>query len=419
MYVTLLRKHPDLTRLWLAQVISLLGDWFSAVTLLALVSAYTNGSGLATSGLLVARFLPSFIVSPFAGVLIDRLNRKHLLIASDVLRGVLGVVLLLFLSRDTLWLIYLVTVLQAGLAALFEPTRSAVIPNVVSAEDLLKANTLSNVTWSVMLAVGGLAGGVVSTIFGPERALVIDAISFFVSAFFIIQIRARLSEQDGSKAKVSSKPGQGGFREGLGFVRQNPSVAATLLVKFGLSLGSVDTLMVAFATTLFVVGEHGTGSLGILYSAFGIGAVLGPLLFNRFNDNSIRTMRRLLMFSFGCVTLGWFLFGAAPSLLLVSLALVVRAMGGSVTWTYSSTILQLGTPDEFRGRVFSLDWAGFYSAVTLSTLVTGLFIDALGADHIRLITLGTAFLSFIPLLGWISAMHWLDKRELVPVAAGD
>lgn len=422
-YVQLLRRNPDFARLWVASVISLAGDWFDVIALTALVSKYTNGSGLAVSGLLLAHFLPPLIISPYAGVLADRFNRKNLLIYSDLLRVV--IVLLLIITTFTsalLWLVYVLVVLQFMLSAVFEPARGALMPNLVSKEDLLTANTLSNITWSAMLAVGGMLGGVTASLFGTGIALVIDAFSFAFSAYLISRIKTQVDKADEQKTtapKEKKDKDAGGFIDGVRYVAGNPGVLSALFIKFGLSLGSVDTLMIAYATALFVIGENGAGSLGILYSAFGLGAVIGPLLLNKFNNGSIFTMRRLVIAGFGLVTLGWFLFGLAPTLLLTALALTVRAMGGSATWTYSSTLIQLSVPDQFLGRVFSLDWAGYYLAITISTLVTGLVIDSLGKSNAQQITLGTAVVSLVPLLVWIATVIWLERIQPKTVPAGD
>lgn len=418
-YLRVLRQNPDFSRLWLAQVISLLGDWFNTVALSALVSQYTNGSGLAISGLLIARFLPPMFVSPFAGVLIDRFNRKHILILSDALRAVIVLLLLFASGPEHLWLIYVVTVFQFALSAVFEPGRSAILPSLVKPEDLLRANTLGNVTWSAMLAIGAIAGGVVAVLFGTMTALIIDAISFAISAFLISQIKTRQDRLVEQSAPGEISVSRGGFREGLRYVRRNPPIAAVLFIKIGLSMGSVDSLMIAYATSLFIVGANGTGSLGILYSAFGIGAIIGPIILNRFNNGTTMTMRRLMIVSFTWVTVGWLLFGLAPSLFIAALALMVRAAGGSATWTYSSTIIQISVPDSYLGRVFSLDWAAFYLAITISTLVTGILIDTLGSDNIRAITIWTGLLSLLPLVLWAATVAWLEKNKIVPIPVGD
>ncbi len=415
-YVRLLREQPEFAKLWLAQVVSLLGDWFNVIALSALVSEYTGGSGLAVSGLLIARFLPPLLISPTAGVLVDRFDRKRLLMLSDALRAVIVLALLLVRGPEMLWLIYLTTVLQFCLSALFEPARAAIMPSLVAPEQLLEANTLSNVTWSVMLAVGAIIGGVVATFFGTQTALLLDAATFAMSDWFIGRNQVPASAEPIATPEAKTG-GSGSFREGVRYAARNPGVAAVLFVKLGLSLGNVDSVMIAYATSLFVIGENGTGSLGILYSAFGLGSILGPLILNRFNDESARTMRRLLIVSFALVTVGWFLFGSAPTLLIASLALLVRAAGGSVTWTYSSTILQISTANEYLGRIFSLDWAGFYLATTISTLITGVLIDTLGAENVRWIVIGSGVISIIPLALWTLTVSWLErsKQEMATV----
>lgn len=419
-YMQLIRRNPDFAYLWFASVVSLLGDWFNMIALSALVSEYSNNSGLAVSGLLLARFLPPMIVSPYAGVLVDRFNRKRLLIYSDLLRAIIVLLLLFANSPDRLWLIYVLTVAQFSLSAVFEPARGAILPSLVSEDELLPANTLSNVTWSVMLAVGAVIGGLTATLFGATTALLIDAATFGFSALLVSRVNPRRTT-DQTTSTSESTPKNSGFKDGLHYISANPGVLAALFIKFGLSIGSVDSLMIAYATSLFVVGENGTGSMGILYGAFGLGAILGPMLLNRYNDGTVVTMRRLVIISFACVTVGWLLFGFAPTLLLASLALIVRAMGGSATWTYSSTIIQMSVPDRFLGRVFALDWAGYYLAIATSTLLTGILLDHFGSQTAREITIGTGLLSIIPVILWIGAVYWLEriKRTTLPATSGD
>jgi MFS family permease len=208
-------------------------------------------------------------------------------------------------------------------------------------------------------------------------------------------------------AAVSS----GGFVEGLRYLWQHLDTAALLFIKVGLSIGSVDALLIAFATTVFVIGENGTGSLGILYSAFGVGAVLGPILLNRFSDRTVRMLRRLTLVSFIMVVVGWLFLGIAPSLPLAALALMLRAMGGSAAWTYSSTMIQMRVPDDLLGRIFSLDWAAFYLMTTISTITTGLLIDVAGREQVRWVVFIAGFASIAPLLLWLLIVYVLERRE--------
>ncbi|MCZ7542117.1 MAG: MFS transporter [Anaerolineae bacterium] len=299
-YVQMLRSNPGFARLWLAQVVSLMGDWFNLIVLSALVAEYSGGSGPAVSLLVVARVLPPFFISPVAGVLADRFDRRRLLIFSDLARAGVVLAYLLATGPEALWLIYALTVLQFSLSAIFWPAQSALIPSLVPHSDLVRANTLGSITWSMMLAVGAVLGGLVASLVGPVAALITDSATFVVSALFIGAIRAphyvaeTAPDAATPPAAPAVAPSDRGLREGLRYALAHPTTAATLLVKAGLGIVGADTLIVIYGTDVFRLGKDGTGSIGILYATYGVGAVLGPLLFNRVNDGSVRVMRRLI-----------------------------------------------------------------------------------------------------------------------------
>lgn len=445
-YRQLLRDNPGYTRLWLAQVVSLLGDWFNTIVLSALVARYSDGSGLAVSLFLMARFLPPLIVGPFAGVLVDRFDRQKILVYCNVLRTVVVLGFLLATTPDTLWLIYALTILQFSLSAFFEPAQSAITPSLVKRNDLVTANTLASITWSVMLALGAMVGGLVAALFGPVTALIIDAMTFAVAGWLIIGIRVDASPD--SVVVVDSTPDDdesGSFLDGLRYLRRNKMTAAVLMVKGGGSIGNVDLLMTIYATQLFVLGTDGQLSLGIMYSAFGLGAIAGPLLLNRVNDGSIARMRRLIFIGFVFAAIGWVFFGAAGSILVASLGLAVRAMGGSANWTYSSVIIQKSVPDRYLGRVFSLDLAIFQLVTVVSTVIHGASVDWLreqteaqhfllvyseqfvqeavlftgrfGVVNVPLIVFITAVVSLIPVLVWLVLLPRMERREVATVPA--
>lgn len=419
--IQLLRRNPAYARLWGAQAISLIGDWFNTIVLSALVARYTDGSGLAISLLLLARFLPPLIVSPLAGVLLDRYDRRRLLIISDVVRIFVVLGFLLATGPERVWLIYLLTVLQFSFSSLFEPGRSALLPAVVKREDLVAANILGSVTWSIMLAVGGALGGLVSGLLGSNTALLFDAATFAVSALLIWSIRLPREVTHPTKGKAHSTSGLRDYIEGLRYARRNPETLLTLLVKAGGNVGNIDALLIVYATGLFVLGEDGSGSLGVLWSAFGIGAILGPILVERWNNGSVRSMRRIILAGYGFIAAGWFLLAGAPVLAIAALSMMVKAIGSSLYWTYSSAILQKTVDDAYLGRIFSLDMAGFQLFSVLSIIVTGAALEAYGDGSVRIIVVVTGILSLIPLVLWAAALRYLDRRtaqrEQSPAAA--
>ncbi|MDZ4768993.1 MAG: MFS transporter [Chloroflexota bacterium] len=412
-YLDLLRSNPNFARLWLSQVVSLTGDWFNTIALSALVVAYSpQNAGWAVSLLLLARTVPPLLISPFAGVLIDRFDRKALLVWTNYLRA-LVVIGFLLTTTDAgwLWLIYVLSILQFALAAIFEPCQQAITPSLVERDDLVTANTLNTVTWSVLLAFGAVIGGVVASVVGLSAALLIDAVSFMIAGLLAASVRYQ-PIRDVAVIVPGAPVERVTFWDGVRYLRRNSDAASTLFVKFAGSLGNVDTLIIIFGTKLFVMGEGGTLSLGILYSAFGLGAVLGPALLNRFNDGSMGRMRILIAVAFAWMMLAWLLLGWAGSLLVVCIGLIVRAMGGSVNWTYSTVILQKVTDDAYLGRVSSWDWALYYLATVITTIVHGALVDAFGGDDVTGATSVTFVVAAIALMVWslvVRRLHTSDK----------
>jgi MFS family permease len=409
-YLALLRRNGSFSRLWMAQAISFIGDWFNYIAVAALITHFAGASGIAISGLILARFIPPLLAAPVAGVLVDRMNRHRLMIFSDVLRALTVICFFLVNESNWSWLPYLLIMTQSFWGAVFEPARSAFMPSVVAGEDLVTANLLSSVTWSVMLSVGAILGGLVAGAFGTNVAFVVDASSFLLSAALIISIRPIYPVVDETLPVKEKNKSEGSFWEGIAYIRSHPATAASMLIKLGGNVGSFDAILVLYATTLFVVGENGTTSTGLLYTAFGIGAVLGPLLIDRFNDGSVRQMRRLVAVGYALIALGWFLVAGSPIIEAAFFAVCIKAMGSSVYWTYSSVILQKTVEDRFLGRVFALDQAGFQLATVISTILTGAATQHATPDGLRHVVLITSILSFIPCILWTLALPWIEKQ---------
>jgi len=409
-YLQLLRNNPGFARLWLSQVISLTGDWFNTIVLSVLVAQYSDGSGVAVSLFLLARFLPSLIFTPIAGVLVDRYNRKHVLIWSNLLRALIVPLFLLADSPDMLWLIYVVTIVQFILSTVFEPGQSAIIPSLTDEQDLVEANTLVSVTWSVMLAVGAILGGGFAAIFGTQIALLTDAATFAVAAALLATIqykpKGKSKVQDDAEDDTS-------FMEGLRYASRHPQMASTLAVKTTSFIGNFDTIMTVLATQIFIIGSNGEISLGIMFSMFGVGAFIGPMLTNVINDGSVHRMRRLILIGFIIIVIAWGIlaWGATETFIFVCAAIFIRALGGSVNWTYSTIIIQKTAPDAYLGRMFSIDMAGFQLATVISTLAHGWLIDWVGVEHIGWIAVGSGVVSVLPLAFWGWAVRYLERSE--------
>ncbi len=422
-YIRLISSNHEFAKLWAAQFISLLGDWFSTIVISVLLITYTEGTGyqgIAVSGFLIARMLPPLLMRPLAGVLADRFDRKLLLIVSDLLRA-LVVLGLLFASQspDYLPLIYVFVIIQFLISSIFEPARNAIMPSILYRHQLVIGNTLSSVTWSAMLAIGAIIGGLVAEIFGTQMALLIDSMTFVLSAILVTMIAIPESPRSeiGQATRLAKDKSKRTFFDGIRYFLRHPETAWAIFVKGGLSVTSSDTLLIFYGTQVFILGDQGITSMAILWAAFGLGAIIGPLITNRFSDDSVRCLRRLCIVGFALIVIGWLLWGLAPSLELLTLAVIVRAMGGSINWTYSSVIIQQQVPDEYLGRMFSLDFAGFELVQSIGVLVVGFAIDAFGDGGMQAIVFASALAAVAPFLIWLRVVQMLEKNESGAVLA--
>ncbi len=415
-YVELLRVNGNYRRLFIGELVSQTGDWFNSVALFTLLLNLT-GSGQAVAFVLILKLLPTFFIGPIAGVVADRVSRKAIMITSDLLRGIVVLGFLLIDRPDQVWMVYAIIAAEVVLSTFFEPAKTASIPNIVAPRELVSANALSGASWSVTLALGAALGGLVTNAFGRNTAFAIDSISFFVSAGFLLFVRfpaarSPLQRRKGSAGvTIAHAIGVSDFIEGARYLRSNLRVMTLLLVKTGWGLGGgVLLLLAVYGKQLFPIGRDGSTSIGLLYAARGVGAMIGPLIAQRITRGSQRTMRRTIGAAFIISSVFYLLFAQAPWLGLAAVFVVGAHAGGSIQWVFSTALLQIAVPDAFRGRVFALELALVTAAMSLSTYLTGWGLDYGGlSPRQAAMLLGIAFLA--PAALWISIQPWLDRAE--------
>jgi MFS family permease len=378
-YLSILRRNRNFRLLYIGQMISQLGDWFNAVAVFALLLDLT-GSATAVAWMMIVQFLPVAIVGPLAGVVVDRVDRRRLMIGTDLLRGCLILALLLIHRRDQVWIAYVVMAFIVGAQAFFEPARTATIPNVTSPEELLPANALSSATWSAMLALGASVGGVVTAVAGRNVAFVINAASFFASAFFIARTHYDSTPPAMPRPTgLLALTGISDLIEGLRYVRQRSHVAALMLVKAGWGLaGGVLLLLTIFGQRVFPIGGGSAGGIGVLYGARGVGAGLGPIALRWILGQEPRTLRRAIGPAYFMVGVFYVALAGAPTLWLAALCVLCAHFGGSILWVFSTVLLQLEVPDRFRGRVFAAELALVTLMSSASSYWTGRQLDRAG-----------------------------------------
>ncbi len=419
-YLDLLRSNRNFRNLWLGSVISQFGDWFNVLAAAELITQLTD-SGVALSYLFLARFLPLFVLSPLAGVLADRFNRKHIMVLTDLLRGATVLGFLFIRSADDIWLFYALTILQFSLSALFFPARSALLPSIVKRSEIVTANALDSLTWSTMLAFGAFTGGLVAALFGADAAFIADAGTFLLSAFFIARVVA--PERPVETVVEGAPRRRFEFLDGFRYLMSEPFILGVALAKAGGSLawGAINVLEISYANDVFPMAtpewmrlsDPGTATLGLIYVVSGLGTGLGPLFMRRWLGDTPRRLITGISIGFVLVTIGIGWLSLAGGLAPVLGATAVRTLGSGTLWVFSAALLQTVVPDRFRGRVFSFEFAALTLTQSISTLAAGYLVDSVGLSPQQAV--GVSALTALAMTGlWL--LFFLHYRR--PLATG-
>jgi len=414
-YIDLLRRNRPFRQLWLGQVVSQIGDWFNTIALYTIILNLT-GSGRDVGLLLVARFVPSFLFGPLSGVVADRFSRQRIMIISDLLRAVVVLGFLFVRSADQLWIIYVLTVLQLGLSTFFEPDKTAAIPSIVEDRELVAANAISSVTWSVMLTLGAAIGGLITGWFGTDVAFILDAATYLLSAALIASIRVqKRRKREREKLTLGRSLGITQTIEGIRYVKDRPRVLALLLVKPAWGLGGgILTLLAVFGERVFPVGKSAATGIGVLFAARGIGTAVGPIVARRMAGEIDTRMQTWIGIAFLIGGVFYVAFGSATSFVFALIVLGVAHCGGSILWVFSTVLLQRAVADNFRGRVFAAELALLTLTMAASNYATGELLDRFQIPP-RLVTIGIGVFFLLPGLAWfLTQRRWdRDVRNLL------
>lgn len=419
-YARLVRTNANFRRLWFAQIVSEIGDWFYTLSIYTLLLQLTGHAGSVALAL-VLQVIPQTFAGPTAGVVNDRIKRKHVMIAADLIRCVVVLAMLLVRSASMVWLVYPLLLAETTMAAFFEPARSAVIPNIAASEEVLVANTLSSATWSVNLLIGASVGGVVAAFFGREAAFVLNALSFLVSALLIGGMHFREPHAESAvplrlKDLVDFTP----VKEGIDYIRNHPTLLPAVFAKAGeLMVGPSWVIFTVMGAGEFAVHRRGIDSAGgamlgmsILLGGRGLGALVGPLISARWAGNNDHRLRLGILFGYITIAFGYGLIGMSRTVWVAAACAMLAHAGGSTVWVFSTTLLQLRTEDRFRGRVFSADLglASFTFATT--AYLCGRFLDH--GIRVRTLATGTGLFMLIPaaLLAWVLRTGYAKKSSL-------
>ncbi|MDP2361142.1 MAG: MFS transporter [bacterium] len=374
--VALLRRRPDLRRLWIGEVVSQAGDSLFQIALLWLMLELTGSSGL-TGLVAMSGYLPILLFGLPAGALVDRLDRRRVMLGANLARAAL--VLVLPLLAAAAWLgpatLGLVTFAMACFSAHFNPARDAIVPELAAPSELRDANTLVQSGWQLALLAGpGLAGLLVPWT-GERHLFSATGLAYLVSALFIWRLRTRrpAGATPPSPLAAELRRSLAEVRSGLRLARSDRRLWAILLVTAADNLFIMGPAIVG--TPLFVkqVLQDGSGDYAFLLTAYAAGMITGSLLLSRFGGRW-RDSRLLL---WGIVLDG---ITFLPLLWVTSFAgawwtLFVHSLMIPLIVIPRPTLIQRLVPRDFHGRVFSMISVAVTGLSAVSVALTGLVAE--------------------------------------------
>lgn len=365
--LTLLRQR-NFALLWFGGVISIGGDWVLYAALPYFVFERT-GSTLATAGMIVAELAPGVVIGSFAGVVVDRLDRRRLLVATNLVQAATVSSLLLVVHGGHVWVVYAVAAIQSVAASFAQPAESALLPSIVDADVLLAANAMTTLNNRLARLAGVPLGGLLLGVGGLAPVVLTDTVSFLVAAVMIAAVVGP-PRVEPARTRFDAE-----WIDGLRLIRRNRTIAVftgvLALMTFGGTM--IDPLYVAWVRD--VLGR-GPAVYGLLLTTHSVSGIAGTLFVGH---NARRLAPRVLM-GWSSVVAGLVLM-AKWDIALLPIAFALTLVGGLVSVASAigiETYLQEVVPDAYRGRVFAALGASGGLASLLGASVGGIGATVVG-----------------------------------------
>jgi MFS family permease len=385
--VQLLGRNRNYRSLWFGQIVSEVGDHFNNIAVLSLAVEETH-SGAVVAALMLSRAIPAVLAGPLAGVLLDRFDRQRIMIASDLIRGFIALGFVFVVGRHEMWTVYLLSALLMLASPFFTSGRSAILPTVATPAELHTANSLTQTTGWLTLAVGAFFGGTSAAHFGYRIAFIFNSLSFFISAFCIFRLRSvqghfRAEHRSLNETQVARPWHE--YREGLSYMVKAPLILGIGLIAVGWASGG-GAAQVLFTLFSEIVFKRGAEGLGQLWGIAGVGLLIGGVVGNYLGKRiGFEAYKKTVFFCYLLHGGAYIVFSQMRSwgwaLFFMGLSRASVAVSSLLNW---STLLK-HVDNRYRGRVFSTVETMNWSTMMLSMLAAGA-----ASQHFGVRTIGAA-----------------------------
>jgi MFS family permease len=373
-FVDLLRNNRNYRYTWMGQVVSEIGDHFNNIAVFSLALKHTH-SGMVISGIMLSRAVPAVMAGPLAGVLLDRMDRKRIMIISDLVRFAVALGFLLTLSGANTWLLYPLSALLMLASPFFTSGRSAILPSIASKEEMHTANSLTQTTGWTTLTIGTFLGGTSVAQFGYKWAFVLNALSFLFSAFCISRLRVPSGDFKAKRSSLTEndvvRPWHD-YMEGLRYMRANPLIFGIALVSVGWATGG-GAAQILFSLFGELVFNRGPAGIGTIWACAGIGLLIGGAIAHTAGKRlSFEGYKRTIVVCYLIHGTAYVIFSQMEQFgwALVFIGISRAAVAVSSVLNFSQLFRHVS--DEYRGRVFSTVETFTWSVMMLSMMGAGI-----------------------------------------------
>jgi len=405
-FLQLLQRNRNYRYTWIGQVVSEIGDHFNNIAVFSLAMETTH-SGMIVAGVMIARAVPAVLAGPLAGVILDRLDRKRIMIASDLVRTIVALAFVFTVHEHRPLLLYVLSGLLMFASPFFTSGRAAILPTITTREELHTANSLTQTTQWTTLTIGVMVAGLSAASLGYQWAFVLNSLSFLASAICIWQLRVRGSFRAKREALAEDQVLRpwSEYKEGLLYMKSSPLILGIALVGVGWATGggAAQILFTLFGEQVF---NRGAAGIGIIWSFAGLGLLLGGWLGHYLGKRiSFTTYKHLVSICYAIHGSAYVLFSLVPQFGLALFFIALSRASVSVSSVLNMSQMLRRVPDEFRGRVFSTG-----ESLTWSTMMISLTLAGIASQYTSPRTIGwvAGVLSSTTAIFWAWA-NWTGK----------
>jgi MFS family permease len=407
-FIRLLRTNRNYRYAWTGQVVSEIGDHFNNIAVFSLALDAT-GSGLVVSGVMLARAVPAVLAGPLAGVVLDRTDRRTVMIASDLIRAVvaLGFVAAVHAPRPAL--LFTLSALLMFASPFFTSGRAAILPAIANPDELHTANSLTQTTQWTTLTIGTIAAGVSASQLGYSAAFLLNSLSFLFSAWAVWRLRLPPNSLPRGIRPLTAahvaRPWHE-YAEGLRYMRGQPLLVGIALLGVGWASGG-GAAQILFTLFGEVVFRRGPAGIGIIWGCAGLGLIAGGAVAHRLGPRiNFITYKRLVAICYLIHGGAYVVFSQMEHFGWALVFIALSRASVAVTSVLNMTLLLRHVANEFRGRVFATNESLVWATMMLSMLAAGL-----ASRHVdpRVIGLWSGVLSSLTAVYWL----WADRAGLL------